>query len=445
MNSILSKLKDSRPILEDKSEDSIDVGNQTKNEALNKFSENAEKSVEEKSHIEDKTMISENSKKTHGSFTKRIAINDGIDIIKEANKIMAERHKKTGDNSGKVKAKTQQIIETREVCLKNYLIGLLKERRMEINDKELAITKALKESENTFDRDYKDFLRLMEEEKNRTKERDSEYLALKNNNDAKKKKEKELETEYNQIKGELERTVKSIQSYKSTAYFVHDVVGEPFQMFKESEKFEKDKDFERLASNIIKDFTKIDLEFTCPDFFFDTNLFTGKFIELEEKVLKLMEKQDNDDKEFQLSSKTQAKEVEELKIRVENVIDERNKLLKEKEKELRALKALEQLNFDDNCKEYYEYIHALYDIIDPGHKKARKREENFNPIWATRVLEKLREKETQVIKKISKLQELFKEDKNKLREKIGNRREENKKKLQESKQAEMKQRKIENY
>jgi hypothetical protein len=443
MNSILSKLQDSNPIPEDKSEYSHD-GGLIKNEALKNMSENAEKSIEEKSLNEDKTMNSDYSKKTHGSFTKRIAMNDGIDIIKEANKIMAERHKKTGDNSGKVKAKTQQIIETREVCLKNYLIGLLKERRMEINDKENAITLALKESENTFDRDYKDFLRLMEEEKNRTKERDSEYLALKNSNDAKKKKEKELEADYNQIKGELERTVKSIQSYKSTASFVHDVVGEPFLMFKESEKFEKDKDFERLASNIIKDFSKIDLEFTCPDFFFDTNLFTGKFIELEEKVLKLMEKQDNDDKEYQLSYKTQAKEIEELKIKSENVTKEYNKLLKEREKEHRALKALEQLNLDENCKEYYDYIHELYDIIDPGHKRLRKREEKYNPIWVNRVLEKLREKETHVIKKISKLTELLNEDKNKklIKDKIDKRKDDNKKKLQELKQAEMKQRNI---
>ena len=416
-----------------------------KKNTFEKLITDLDKSGDDKSLMDEKTNLTMESKQSKSSSIKQFEMKDNIDIIKEANKIMAERHKKGGENGGKVKAKTQQIIDNREICLKNYLIDLLKERRMEINDKELAITKALKESENKLEKDYKNFLRLMEDEKNKTKEKDGEYLALKNSNDADKKKEKNLENDYNQIKGELERTVKVIQGSKFLAMFVHDVVETPFLFRPNEEKAhekDKEKDFEKLAGTLIQDFAKLDLDNYCPDFIYDTTLFTGKFLELEEKVLKLMEKQDNADKEYQSFQKTQQKEKDELEKRDALVLDERNKLVKEKDKETRALKALEQLKHDDNCREYYDYILELYDIIDPGHKRARKKEESFNPACAAKLLEKLREKEADVIKKISKLEELNIEEYDKLKAKVTQRKEQNKKETQELKQKEMKKRKF---
>lgn len=435
-NSILSKLQDTTPILEEKTEGSIESNHSPslRKETEKNLVTNNDKSMD--NMMEDKTNTTVTSKKS----SERIELNEGIDIIKEATKIMAERHKKTGENIGKVKAKTQQILENREICMKNYLIRLLKERRMEINDKELAITKALKESELRLEKDYKNFLRLMEDQKNEIKKNDSEYLALKNNNDLKKKKEKELETENNQTKGELERTVKSIMNYKDIAVFVHNVVDVPFPIMKESDKFEKEKDYEVLASKIIKDFSKIDIDYYDPGFFDDINLFTGKFQELEDKVLKLMQKQDNDNKEYQISQKTQVKEIEDLEKKIKIFNEEKTKLSKENEKETRALKSLEHLNLDDNCKEYYDYIIELFDIIDPSFKKARKKEEAFNPIWANKLLDKLREKEADVMKKIAKLEDLDKEDNSRLKKEIIERKEANKKESQAQKQLENKKR-----
>ena len=47
----------------------------------------------------------------------------------------------------------KKLMDNKEISLKNYLIGLLKEKRTDINEKERNIEKALKQSENQLDRD----------------------------------------------------------------------------------------------------------------------------------------------------------------------------------------------------------------------------------------------------------------------------------------------------
>ena len=81
---------------------------------------------------------------------------------------MKNRNKNTGLNSNN-KSKHAIMHNNREICLKNYLIDLLKNERTFINDKELAIQKALQESENGLEKDYRDFVEFMDEEKKTSK------------------------------------------------------------------------------------------------------------------------------------------------------------------------------------------------------------------------------------------------------------------------------------
>ena len=60
-------------------------------------------------------------------------------------------------------------MDNKEISLKNYLIGLLKEKRTDINEKERNIEKALKQSENQLDRDTKEFIDFVEETKKKLK------------------------------------------------------------------------------------------------------------------------------------------------------------------------------------------------------------------------------------------------------------------------------------
>jgi hypothetical protein len=116
---------------------------------------------------------------TKDSILKQVQARDQLDIIREANKIMRERSKNNGSFlTSKIKSKNDYLLDNKEICLKNYIIDLLKDKRTEINDKELAITKALKESEMRLERDYKDFLTFVEKEKNRMKEQEQVKFVL---------------------------------------------------------------------------------------------------------------------------------------------------------------------------------------------------------------------------------------------------------------------------
>lgn len=79
---------------------------------------------------------------------------------------MENRNKNSKNSlSSKSKCRSDVIKDTREICMKNYMIDLLKSERTLFNDKELSIRKALNENENKLDNDYTKFLKYIEDEK----------------------------------------------------------------------------------------------------------------------------------------------------------------------------------------------------------------------------------------------------------------------------------------
>jgi hypothetical protein len=391
-----------------------------------------EEKLNEKADISKMSNLND-SVSTQDSVVKKIQASNQIDIIKEANKIMRERSKNGSNTISKFKAKIDYINDNREICLKNYLIDLLKDKRTEINDRELAITKALKESENKLERDYKDFLSYVEKEKNKTKEQEQEYLYIKNNNDLNKKNEKTLVNENGQILGDLERNVKVIQGSKSLAMFVHSVVGVPFLFshgaeneFKNPDSRDKDKNIERLTNRIIEDFSKVDLDEYFPEFLFDSSQLTGKFSELEENVLKLMEKKHNMEKELKIMDEKHRDELEELKKRESQVKEEKMKLLREREKDSKIISAMKNLNFEGDSREYLNYILELYveNSSDEIAIKPKKKSENGN--YLKELIDTLREKEIMVIKYISEMERMEQEDEQLFKNLVSKRKEKNK-------------------
>ena len=60
-------------------------------------------------------------------------------------------------------------MQNREICLKNFLIDLLKNERTSIAGKQEKLTRALNDSEKKLENDYKEFMLYMDNEKNITK------------------------------------------------------------------------------------------------------------------------------------------------------------------------------------------------------------------------------------------------------------------------------------
>ena len=81
--------------------------------------------------------------------------------------------------SSKVKSRQESLTDSREICLKNYVIDKLRAERTNINDKELSISKALTENEIKLEQDITTFIRYIEEEKKAKKVYD-EVKKMKN-------------------------------------------------------------------------------------------------------------------------------------------------------------------------------------------------------------------------------------------------------------------------
>ena len=80
---------------------------------------------------------------------------------------MKERNRNHGIAvTSKTKSIKEYILDNKEINCKNYLIGLLKGERTFINDKEMNITKALKDSEMQLDLNLQQFNEYSEKEKN---------------------------------------------------------------------------------------------------------------------------------------------------------------------------------------------------------------------------------------------------------------------------------------
>ena len=110
------------------------------------------------------------SQLSRDSFKVNYKIYGQKSYITEANKIMKERMKNKGNAiTSKHRMRNLVMNDTRDICLKNYLIGLLKESRTDLNEKEKNITKALRDSENRLDTDYRNFIDFVEGTKKKQK------------------------------------------------------------------------------------------------------------------------------------------------------------------------------------------------------------------------------------------------------------------------------------
>ena len=67
--------------------------------------------------------------------------------------------------------KSKILDKSKELCLNNYMITQLKEKRTEINKKEFYIDMALKNSEKQYEIDYRSFIDFVEEIKKKEKKK----------------------------------------------------------------------------------------------------------------------------------------------------------------------------------------------------------------------------------------------------------------------------------
>ena len=205
-----------------------------------------------------KSFMTTDSHFTRDTFNDQFKGRDQKAFINEANKIMRERMKNKGSTiNSKSRLKSVVMNDTKEICLKNYLIGLLKEKRTDINEKERNITKALRDSENKLDSDYKNFLDFVEGTKKKQKKEEEELQRLKSLHEQKEIIYKREITDYKKLIEDLERTVKLICLLKSYGSFVHKVLRLKFDFDNVPDIDSRERNFEQVSNLILKHYDNL--------------------------------------------------------------------------------------------------------------------------------------------------------------------------------------------
>ena len=267
--------------------------------------------------------------------------------LNEADEIMKEREKRgLGGGIGGNSRKKMKILEkSREICLDNYMITQLRQKRTEISKKEFFVEKALKRSEKQYEKDYRAFIDFIGDIKRKEKKEEEILNKLKNKKD---ETESRLNEELVINKKLVERCdimIKTIVLLKTYGSFVHKVFNTYFIYDELSKSKLHYKNDIHLKDKIIAVYEKSK---SLPESYeeeinnilnYDESLMQ-QYSQYEEKVVKMLE-----DKNYI------NKEITNIKINGENQIEDITKKLNEAEKEYKKL-IFEKKSILASMKEY---------------------------------------------------------------------------------------------
>ena len=267
--------------------------------------------------------------------------------LNEADEIMKEREKRgLGGGIGGNSRKKMKILEkSREICLDNYMITQLRQKRTEISKKEFFVEKALKRSEKQYEKDYRAFIDFIGDIKRKEKKEEEILNKLKNKKD---ETESRLNEELVINKKLVERCdimIKTIVLLKTYGSFVHKVFNTYFIYDELSKSKLHYKNDIHLKDKIIAVYEKSK---SLPESYeeeinnilnYDESLMQ-QYSQYEEKVVKMLE-----DKNYI------NKEITNIKINGENQIEDLTKKLNEAENEYKKL-IFEKKSILASMKEY---------------------------------------------------------------------------------------------
>jgi len=188
------------------------------------------------------------------------------------------------------------------------------------------------------------------------------------------------------------------------------------------------------VNKILKDFEGTNITTYTTKILDDNSILSSKFAELEEVVLKLIEKKHQTDKEVNGLNEKQKEEILELKKREIGLVKEKNKLVLELNKVKKHMNVLNYKNVDVDNLEHLKNIYSLYRVsfnseYDTNNKTSsqlikKKKDNEMNYIGE--LMDILKEKEELVFNLITEVEHMMKEDEGLVRDLIQKRKEKNK-------------------
>ena len=262
------------------------------------------------------------------------------------------------------------ISQTKNISLDNLKLNLLKNERNKIFLKENQYEKALEYEKKSLEKDINDFDNFKLEVKRKLKNDEITLIKLIQENKLLYETNKKLSHEYKYIIEEIIRYIKLILNYKTYADFIHKLLGGGSKVLNvnlnQYENFRNwsEKDLDKYVKNVLKELNifiiELSLDEKTVEILSDNNRLETIFKIMEENILKVVEEQE----EF---------EKEEKKIMEENMAIY-NKLLKDYEnnkiKYELYLKELEEeqnkvknVTADPDLSEYYKEMNLLLEDL----------------------------------------------------------------------------------
>lgn len=305
-------------------------------------------------------------------------------LINNADKILKERKRNYMGRALK-QTKSSIINKSKEVCLNNYLITQLRDKRTEINDKQAEILSKLNNSEKRFEIDYKNFIDFVEKI-NKKEKSEEEYLNnLKN-------KSKNIETNYleqkalnKNLESKAESLIKQIVILQAYGSFLHKVFYKPFIFDELKSTNMKGKKFLSLSDKIIALYEESQSKGKfedIKDIISDDELLMDKYIYYENKVVKILKEKEILEQELTSTENYYKSTLDHLIYRKEDCEKELKKYNKDRKEILNIMRDYNKIDVNNvgEAEEYLKHIIELGTEMGMDMKKIKNKNNNTNQI-----------------------------------------------------------------
>ena len=284
-----------------------------------------------------------------------------IKILKKADNIIKYRQGKYLSNSLK-QTKSTVLKKSNEICLKNFLITQIKNKREEIENIQNEITTNAEKADHQLHLDYQNFFNFKEGVSKKIKNLENEYM---NTLQIKKERENILKEEIS-INQRLERNIENITKQiillQNYGKFIHIVFDSPF-FIEEINKYDlKEKRYLKIYKQILKMIEKNKKLFEEDSIVFnDSEELMKRFEYFEKKIVNNIKMKDEMKEEIKFIKVLNQKLLEQSYLKkndLEKEFQSLNDVLSMTNKEINYLNNIKQNNENnfEICKEY------IYDL-----------------------------------------------------------------------------------
>lgn len=209
-----------------------------------------------------------------------------MEILENADEIIKDRikNKEIIKLRNKKLAKNIALKQSKDISLKNYIIGLLQQKRIQINENDRVMNQALKEFSKQYENDYRAFIDYVEDVKKKAKEEEDKINNLKKSREKKELILKDLNLEYKKLDEHLEKRIKKIYILKAYGSFVHKVFGIKFNYDSLPDIGSRERNYELIEDLLIKKYNNKDQYEELPKILENPNSLFQKIEQLEESI-----------------------------------------------------------------------------------------------------------------------------------------------------------------